>query len=148
MRELPADVIMEYKEAFSLFDKDSDGLISHKEFSVVSRSLGLNPLEAEISELLELCAPSGMMDFPNFCLAMTQNKRLPDTSDDMMKAFYVFDKNNTGKIKATEMKTVLTSLGEILSEEECDQLLKTAYPDAEGYINYRDFTKRVFSQVN
>ena len=60
----------------------------------------------------------------------------------------MFDKKNTGKIKATELKSVLTSLGEVLSEEECDLLLKTAFPDSEGYINYREFTRRIFSQTN
>ena len=38
----------EYKEAFTLFDKDNDGTISKDELGTVMRSLGLNPTELEI----------------------------------------------------------------------------------------------------
>ena len=120
MKQLPADLVMEYREAFTLFDKDNDDKITSEEFATVIRSLGLNPLESEIDDLLDLCAPGGMLDFPNFCLAMTKNQRLPDSKDDLLKAFYIFDKENTGKVKATELKSVLTTLGEVLSESEVD----------------------------
>ena len=114
--------------------------------AIVIRSLGINPLESEIEKLLDLCAPGGKMDFPNFCLALTKNKRLPDSSDDLLEAFYVFDKGNTGKVKATELKSVLTTLGEALSEKEVDSLLSVCMPDSDGNINYKEFTKKIFAE--
>jgi len=36
----------EFKEAFSLFDKDGDGHITTKELGTVMRSLGQNPSES------------------------------------------------------------------------------------------------------
>ena len=44
--------IEEFKEAFSLFDKDGDGSISTKELGIVMRSLGQNPTESEIQEII------------------------------------------------------------------------------------------------
>ena len=43
----------EFQEAFSLFDKDGDGIITTKELGTVMRSLGQNPTEAELQELID-----------------------------------------------------------------------------------------------
>ena len=42
----------DFKEAFAMFDKDGDGEISIKELTTVMRSLGLNPTESEIVEIM------------------------------------------------------------------------------------------------
>ena len=48
-----ADVFStEFKEAFSLFDKDGDGTITTKELGTVMRSLGQNPTEAELQDMI------------------------------------------------------------------------------------------------
>lgn len=44
--------LVEFKEAFSLFDKDGDGTISSKELGTVMRSLGQNPTEALLQEMV------------------------------------------------------------------------------------------------
>lgn len=45
-------LISEFKEAFSLFDKDGDGTITTKELGTVMRSLGQNPTEAELQDMI------------------------------------------------------------------------------------------------
>ena len=45
-------VFSEFKEAFSLFDKDGDGTITTKELGTVMRSLGQNPTEAELQDMI------------------------------------------------------------------------------------------------
>ena len=42
----------EIKEAFQLFDKDGNGTISTKELGMAMRSLGQNPTEAELMEMI------------------------------------------------------------------------------------------------
>ena len=42
----------EFKEAFSLFDKNGDGNISSQELGIVMRSLGQNPTEAELKDMI------------------------------------------------------------------------------------------------
>jgi calmodulin len=49
---LTEEQIAEFKEAFSLFDKDGDGTITTKELGTVMRSLGQNPTEAELQDMI------------------------------------------------------------------------------------------------
>lgn len=62
--QLTEEQIAEFKEAFSLFDKDGDGTITTKELGTVMRSLGQNPTEAELQDMVIHCNISGM--FKNF----------------------------------------------------------------------------------
>ena len=55
--------ISEFKEAFSLFDKDGDGTITTKELGTVMRSLGQNPTEAELQDMInEVDADGKLID--------------------------------------------------------------------------------------
>ena len=45
-------IFLEFKEAFSLFDKDSDGTITSEELGTVMRSLGQNPTKAELEDMI------------------------------------------------------------------------------------------------
>lgn len=54
----------EFKEAFSLFDKDGDGTITTKELGTVMRSLGQNPTEAELQDMINEVDADGMLILP------------------------------------------------------------------------------------
>jgi len=62
----------EFKEAFSVFDKNGDGTITAKEFGTVMRDVGENLTEAEIQDMInEVDADgNGTMDFPEFLTMM------------------------------------------------------------------------------
>ena len=144
-KEQPPDVIMEYREAFTLFDKDGDGYITDIEFSTVVRSMGINPSQKEIKEMLDLAENPSRIDFNTFIKAMKSCKRKPDVEEDLIKAFQIFDKKNVGKVKSLEIKAALTTLGECLTDAEIDELIRLATPNSEGEIDYRDFARKIFS---
>lgn len=48
----------------------------------------------------------------------------------------VFDKNNDGLISSVELRHVMTNLGERLSEEEVDDMIREADLDGDGMVNY------------
>ena len=62
----------EFKEAFSLFDKDGDGTITTKELGTVMRSLGQNPTEAELKDMINEVDADGWLE-EVFDLALLDN---------------------------------------------------------------------------
>ena len=50
--EFTKEQIDEFKEAFTVFDKDGDGTITVKELGTVMRSLEQNPTEAELQDII------------------------------------------------------------------------------------------------
>lgn len=53
-----------------------------------------------------------------------------------LQLFRVFDKDNNGVITSTELRRVMTNLGEKLSEEEVEDMIKEADIDGDGMVNY------------
>ncbi len=51
--------VSEYKEAFQLFDKDGSGSITSKELGTVFRTLGQNPSENEIQDMIKMVDKDG-----------------------------------------------------------------------------------------
>ncbi|KII62065.1 Calmodulin [Thelohanellus kitauei] len=141
--QLTEDQISEFKEAFSLFDKDGDEVISPKELDSVMRSLGQTPTEQEIMDMINEVDTdkSGTIDFNEFLLMMV--KRLPkvESSVEMREAFKVFDKNGDGKITAEELKNVMEKLGEQLQDEQINEMIKEADLDADGMVSFEEFCK-------
>ena len=73
--QLTEEQIAEFKEAFSLFDKDGDGTITTKELGTVMRSLGQNPTEAELQDMINTFDDdgTGLIEFTEFlCLMATK----------------------------------------------------------------------------
>ncbi|KAI5003268.1 hypothetical protein ZWY2020_030428 [Hordeum vulgare] len=141
--QLSEEQIGEFKEAFSLFDKDGDGSITTKELGTVMRSLGQNPTEAELQDMInEVDADgNGTIDFPEFLNLMARKMKDTDSEEELKEAFRVFDKDQNGFISAAELRQVMTNLGEKLSEEEVEEMVREADVDGDGQINYDEFVK-------
>ena len=56
----------------------------------------------------------------------------------------VFDKDNDGFITAEELHKVMTNLGETLTKEEADDMIKEADINGDGQIDYKGIYISVF----
>ena len=141
--QLTEEQIAEFKEAFSLFDKDGDGTLTTKELGTVMRSLGQNPTEAELQDMInEVDADgNGTIDFPEFLTMMARKMKDIDSEGEIREAFRVFDKDGNGYISAAELCHVMTNLGEKLTDEEVDEMIREADIDGDGQVNYEEFVQ-------
>ncbi|ROT80695.1 putative calmodulin-like [Penaeus vannamei] len=62
-----------------------------------------------------------------------------DAPEEIREAFGVFDKDGNGVISANELKHVLMTMGEKLSQEEVDIMIREADIDGDGHIKYEQF---------
>ena len=95
------------------FLQDGDGTITTQELGTVMRSLGQNPTEAELQDMInEVDADgNGTIDFPEFLTMMARKMRDTDSEEEIKEAFKVFDKDGNGFISAAELRHVMTNLG-------------------------------------
>lgn len=79
---------------------------------------------------------NGTIDFEEFLLMMARKMKDTDSEEELREAFRVFDKDGNGFISAAELRHVMTNLGEKLTDEEVDEMIKEADLDGDGLVNY------------
>ena len=79
---------------------------------------------------------NGTIDFPEFLTMMARKMKDTDSEEEIREAFRVFDKDGNGFISAAELRHVMTNLGEKLTDEEVDEMIREADIDGDGQINY------------
>ena len=62
-----------------------------------------------------------------------------DSEEEIREAFRVFDKDGNGFVSPTELKHVLSNIGEKLTDDEIDEMIREADVDGDGLINYEEF---------
>ncbi|KAF9964134.1 hypothetical protein BGZ70_006901 [Mortierella alpina] len=129
------------KEAFNLYDRKGTGSISSSDLGHLLRAIGQNPSEAEIKELINQAEPT--LSFDAFSkIAMRPDGFKPaGTVDQLVEGFKVFDPKDNGTISITDLRRLLTTMGEPLTKEEIDQLLVAAKVDSNNNISYDTFVR-------
>lgn len=91
---------------------------------------------------------NGTIDFPEFLTMMARKMKDTDSEEEIREAFRVFDKDGNGFISAAELRHVMTNLGEKLTDEEVDEMIREADIDGDGQVNYEGnilYNKRLTS---
>ncbi|CAF1141127.1 unnamed protein product [Rotaria sordida] len=111
----------------------SIGNIANKHGTVM-RSLGQNPTEAELQDMInEVDADgNGTIDFPEFLTMIARKMKDTDSEEEIREAFRVFDKDGHGFISAAELRHVMTNLGEKLTDEEVDEIIRETHIHGES----------------
>ena len=103
------------------------------------RSLGQNPTEAELQDMINEVDADGTIDFHEFLTMMARKMKDTDSEEEIREAFRVFEKDGNGFISAAELHHIMINLGEKLPDVEVDEMLREADIDGDGQVNYEEF---------
>lgn len=117
---------------------------------------------------------NGTIDFPEFLTMMARKMKDTDSEEEIREAFRVFDKvrrfsaaatalpppnaalaltfvpafqDGNGYISAAELRHVMTNLGEKLTDEEVDEMIREADIDGDGQVNYEGESELAAAEV-
>jgi len=143
--ELTDDEISELKESFELFDRDGDGSISTKELGIVMRSLGQNPTDSELSDMISKVDSegNGRFEFADFLTMMRGKIHDTDRQEELKEAFNVFDKDGDNFINTSDLLHIMKNLGEKLTEEEAEIMIREVDIDGDGRVSYEEFARMI-----
>lgn len=146
--QLTEDQIAEFKEAFSVYDKDGDHTIRTNELGAVMRSIGQNPTEAKLGNMINEVDDdkNGTIHFHDFLTMMAFTMNDTNREQEIIEAFRVFDQDENGFISAAEFRHVMINIGENLTEEDIDIMIRKGDVNGDGRVKYEEFVTMISSK--
>ncbi|XP_028395879.1 calmodulin-A-like [Dendronephthya gigantea] len=133
--------VEDLREAFNLCVKDKPGKVAVNDIGVLLKTVGQTCTDEELHTIVTQ-ASEGDKKFINFnqFLRIMENRRpAPDLESDIHKAFRHFDKGGNGRISMKELRRTMGQLGERLTEEELDDMMREADLNGDRQIDFREF---------
>merc|ERR1712111_293218 len=90
---------------------------------------------------------SGTIDFTEFLEMMTSKMSEKDSREEILKAFRLFDDDESGKISFRNLKRVAKELGENMTDDEITEMIEEADRDGDGEISEEEFM-RIMRKTN
>ncbi|XP_042678956.1 centrin-3 isoform X2 [Centrocercus urophasianus] len=133
-RELTEEQKQEIKDAFELFDTDKDRAINYHELKVAMRALGFDVKKADVLKILKDYdrEATGKITFEDFNEVVTDWILDRDPQEEILKAFRLFDDDDSGKISLRNLRRVARELGENMSDEELRAMIEEFDKDGDG----------------
>eukprot|EP00299_Pterocystis_sp_00344_P008465 c3222_g1_i1.p1 GENE.c3222_g1_i1~~c3222_g1_i1.p1 ORF type:complete len:166 (-),score=49.26 c3222_g1_i1:3-500(-) len=135
--------LVELRDAFSLFDKDGNGKIEAEELQrVMNHVSGTVQYQLEdVKKMIRIVDKNsdGQIDFFEFVDLMT--KSFKSEKEELRDAFNVFDLDKDGVITTEEITSILNGLGQTISRDEINLIMKYVDIDNDGTISFDEFCK-------
>ncbi len=143
-KNVPDDLLEEYQEIFDSYDVNGNGVIDKKEMEAVLEKLGQPATSKQIQKVFdELGSTNQLITFDEFIefikkYHLSKNK---NSTDEIIGAFQVFDKNHNGVLSISEFKHILMDLGQKFTEEEVNEIFDESDLNKDGNLDYREFVE-------
>ncbi|KAH8277061.1 calmodulin [Drosophila bipectinata] len=138
---LSDEQLKDLETAFSLFDHENNQVILMKELRPLMRSVAYHPTDLELQDITNEIDPEGLgeLHLSDFLYVMSEKYANMTPEDEIIAAFRVFDMEGTGFIAESEFRHIMTNLGEKLTEDEIEEIIRDADSNIEGNIDYVRF---------
>merc|ERR1711884_840839 len=90
---------------------------------------------------------SGTIGYEELLEMMTHKILNRDPKDEILKAFRLFDDDETGAITLKNLQRVAKELGERMTTEELQEMIEEADRDGDGQVNEEEFL-RIMKKTN
>lgn len=134
------------RDLFMKFDVHRDGSVPVECVDEILRTAARVVTDPEFKKSLknpDYASHEKTIQFAEFMDIVMKKTRAFNATTDLHDAFRVFDRDGHGFITTAELRHVVTSLGERMTDDEADELIREADPKAEGHIDYEDFIKTI-----
>jgi len=137
--------IAEFQQLFSTYDPQGKGVILSQDLPAVVKSLGQFWTSTDLQDLIDEVniEHNGRLDFSNFLNMMTRKVKPGDegSEEKFREAWKELDEaeKSQEKIKVEELKKMVRGLGENVTEEELDEMIKEVGVDEDGFVSYSEF---------
>jgi calmodulin len=84
---------------------------------------------------------NGSIEFDEFLGLMKKRLANLDVKDELTEAFKVYDSERTGSVSIDNIKKILSKMGETISKEEIDEIVKELDPESSGSLQYQDYVE-------
>ncbi|KAF2298450.1 hypothetical protein GH714_023613 [Hevea brasiliensis] len=88
---------------------------------------------------------NGTIEFGEFLNLMARKMKESEAEEELKEAFKVFDKDQDGYISPNELRHVMINLGEKLTDEEVELMIREADLDGDGQVNYEEFVRMMLA---
>ena len=114
------------------------------------RALGFEPKREEIKKMIADVDTnnSGVIDYNEFIDMMTQKMAERDPREEMLKAFRLFDDDETGKISFRNLKRVAKELGENMTDDEIQEMIEEVDTNGGRAITEAEFMRVMLNKYN
>ncbi|CAH3176538.1 unnamed protein product [Porites lobata] len=146
MTDLTEEQMVEFKDAFSLFDQVGDGKVEKAQVPNILRSVGLNPTKHDVERVMETLKSrkDKRIEFEVFLsVYVSLAKKQTGSPEEFIQALRNFDRDLNGKISAAELRRMLTALGDRLTEEQANAIVGLF--EKKGYVDYEKLVYEVMS---
>ncbi|XP_078266279.1 centrin-3-like [Rhinoraja longicauda] len=116
-------------------------IVQHSAYKVAKKALGFDEKKADVLKILKDCDwdSTGKITFEDFSEVVTDWILDRDPREEMLKAFKLFDDDDSAKINLRNLSRVARELVENMTDEELCTMIDGFDKDGDGEINQEKF---------